>query len=315
MGKRKMHGLSYYQCDWTGFPMRNSNCYLPDYRDGVLQKRGHYCNWEAVQAHIYHMYFTLKTLEDKDMNLMLEHIKGITGELLNVSALRLLYGFDQLQHFGGPVGPADWHEESIKANCAITAIKVGADNSVEEIGMEPFHGVIEYVDYLEGPLGQIKTQKKIKGKSHTVDIYHKIDDLNVLEANTLASQHSKLKIKGDALYVLKSREASFMPRDRAVNFTREMYDTLFGKKRKKPPEENALSTEQYGQVKDEMKSSLRDYEAQASSSAVTPQDLVAGAKMPAPIGKELAELAEHMGHERPHKHQRSYPLVVPVAVA
>ena len=94
-----------------------------------------------------------------------------------------------------------------------------------------------------------------------------------------------------------------------------MHDTLFGKKRKKAPEENALSTEQYGQMKDEMKSSLRDFEAQASSSAVTPQELVAGAKMPAPIGKELADLAEHMGHERPHKHQRSYPLVVPVAVA
>ena len=62
MGKRKMHGLSYYQCDWTGFPMRNSNCYLPDYRDGVLQKRGHYCNWEAVQAHIYHMWFARLSL-------------------------------------------------------------------------------------------------------------------------------------------------------------------------------------------------------------------------------------------------------------
>ena len=320
MGKRKMHGLSYYQCDWTGFPMRNSNCYLPDYRDGVLQKRGHYCNWEAVQAHIFHMYYTLKTLEDKDMQKMHEHIKNITGELLGGSEMRMLYGFEHLQHFNGPVGPADWHEESIKTYKQVTAIRVCPDNNVHEVDMEPFNGEFTYGDYLglgypSAPLVHVVTLKKIKGKSHTVDIYYIQYEDDEGEANTLATQHSKTKIRGDALYVLKSRETSFLPRDRAVDFTRETYDTLFGKKRKKVPEENALSTEQYDQMKDEMKSSLRDFEAQASSSAVTPQELVAGAKMPAPIGKELADLAEHMGHERPHKHQRSYPLVVPVAVA
>ena len=295
--------------------MRNSNCYLPDYRDGVLQKRGHYCNWEAVQAHIYHMYHTLKTLEDKDMQKMLEHIKNITGELLDGSELRMLYGFELLQHFSGPVGPAEWHEESIKTTKQVTAIRVCPDNCVHEVDMEPFNGVFEYGDYLgAGPLDHVVTLKKIKGKSHTVDIYYNRFDGDQGDANTLATQHAKTKIRGDALYVLKSRETSFLPRDRAVDFTHEMYGTLFGKKRKKAPEENALSTEQYDQMKDEMKSSLRDYEAQASSSAVTPQELVAGAKMPAPIGKELADLAEHMGHERPHKHQRSYPLVVGVAV-
>ena len=293
--------------------MRNSNCYLPDYRDGVLQKRGHYCNWEAVQAHIYHMYHTLKTLEDKDMQKMLEHIKNITGELLGGSEMRMLYGFEQLEHFGGPVGPTEWHEESIKTTEQVKAIRVCPDNCVHEVDMEPFNGVFEYGDYLgAGPLDHVVTLKKIKGKSHTVDIYYNRFDGDQGDANTLATQHAKTKIRGDALYVLKSRETSFLPRDRAVDFTHEMYGTLFGKKRKKAPEENALSTEQYDQMKDEMKSSLRDFEAQASSSAVTPQELVAGAKMPAPIGRELAVLAEHLGQERPLP---SFPLAVQAAAA
>ena len=34
MGKRKMQALAYYQCDYTGFPMRNSNCYVPVWKEG-----------------------------------------------------------------------------------------------------------------------------------------------------------------------------------------------------------------------------------------------------------------------------------------
>ena len=29
MGKRKIHGVTYYQCDCTGLPMRTSYCYAP----------------------------------------------------------------------------------------------------------------------------------------------------------------------------------------------------------------------------------------------------------------------------------------------
>ena len=31
MGKRKMNDLVYYQCDYTGMPMRTSNCCMPSY--------------------------------------------------------------------------------------------------------------------------------------------------------------------------------------------------------------------------------------------------------------------------------------------
>jgi hypothetical protein len=51
MGKRKIHGVTYYQCDYTGLPMRNSYCYVPTWKeDGRMTKQGSYCCWEAVLA-------------------------------------------------------------------------------------------------------------------------------------------------------------------------------------------------------------------------------------------------------------------------
>ena len=42
MGKRKIHGVTYYQCDCTGLPMRTSYCYAPTWKEdgrmgGVLR--------------------------------------------------------------------------------------------------------------------------------------------------------------------------------------------------------------------------------------------------------------------------------------
>ena len=31
MGKRKLHGTTFFQCDWTGFPMKSTNCFLPSW--------------------------------------------------------------------------------------------------------------------------------------------------------------------------------------------------------------------------------------------------------------------------------------------
>jgi hypothetical protein len=51
MGKRKINDIVYYQCDYTGMPMRTSNCYIPSLSaTGKLLKHGSYCCWEAVIA-------------------------------------------------------------------------------------------------------------------------------------------------------------------------------------------------------------------------------------------------------------------------
>ena len=46
-----MHGYTFYQCDWTGYPMRATNCYMPVWTNDKMVKRGSYCNWESVLAH------------------------------------------------------------------------------------------------------------------------------------------------------------------------------------------------------------------------------------------------------------------------
>ena len=52
MGKRKLHAETYFQCDWTGLPMRYTNCYMPSWNEsGKLMKHGSYACWEAVVAH------------------------------------------------------------------------------------------------------------------------------------------------------------------------------------------------------------------------------------------------------------------------
>jgi hypothetical protein len=44
MGKRKLHGITYYQCDWSGLPMRATNCYMPTWSGHKLVKHGSYAN-------------------------------------------------------------------------------------------------------------------------------------------------------------------------------------------------------------------------------------------------------------------------------
>ena len=41
MGKRKLHNKSFFQCDWTGFPMNKSYCYMPtwDTNNKLVKKR------------------------------------------------------------------------------------------------------------------------------------------------------------------------------------------------------------------------------------------------------------------------------------
>ena len=329
MGKRKLHNLSYYQCDWTGFPMRKSNCYMPDFRDGHLFKRGHYCNWEAVVAHARHMYEVDKSLEDSDLDKILEHVKNITGIVEDKETCDTLYNYADLDHFGGNITYEDWHMVSCKTTEQVIAIKVCIDGTVKQLDMEPFDGTFDYSDYIwtateaihcnidKSKIARVVTARKVKGSTHGVDIYgaHYDEELGHDKTlfNATASNHAKTNIYGDALYVLKTRENSYIPRDRAIDFTIEMYNDLFGKKRKKEASTAAaLTTTQYAQAKNEMQASLTDYEARASSSAVTPQELVAGAKMPAPIGRELAVLAEHLGQERPLP---SFPLAVQAAAA
>ena len=73
MGKRKLHTQTYFQCDWTGLPMRQTNCYMPDWTEsGKLLKHGSYACWEAVIAHAIEMN------TDK-LSKIREHVNDLVG--------------------------------------------------------------------------------------------------------------------------------------------------------------------------------------------------------------------------------------------
>lgn len=41
MGKRKLHGETVYQCDWTGMPMKGPGAYIPFVStDGKVNQKG-----------------------------------------------------------------------------------------------------------------------------------------------------------------------------------------------------------------------------------------------------------------------------------
>ena len=72
MGKRKLHDSSFYQCDWTGFTMQSSNCYMPTWASSLpnekASKRGSYCNWESVVAHANYRFIIEKKIDQDDLD-------------------------------------------------------------------------------------------------------------------------------------------------------------------------------------------------------------------------------------------------------
>ena len=73
MGKRKQHGITYYQCDWTGLPMRSTNCYMPTWNGDKLVKHGSYAYWECVVAHVHELE-KAGDLLDVEARRILEHV-------------------------------------------------------------------------------------------------------------------------------------------------------------------------------------------------------------------------------------------------
>ena len=101
MGKRKMHGDTFYQCDYTGFPMRHAYCYMPTWdQSGKLVKKGSYCNWESVLAHAAMSHY-------EDFDRVKAHVVAITG----TERLRAAPDYADLYHIKGPMSPLQYHEE------------------------------------------------------------------------------------------------------------------------------------------------------------------------------------------------------------
>ena len=326
MGKRKLHGRAYHQCDWTGFPMRNSNCYMPTWHKGPggkLCKRGSYCNWESVMAHARHRLVVEKLITEEEHTRIREHVEQVCGGALEGVEQ---HHFSFLEHFKDeteawtPVSdvPLNRSMQEYHAKCCetveeVTAVKVAASGEVFELIMDPHDGKFCFEQYVARPymlqggehglasFQSLRRGNKSKDRELTVFYW---PFKNGLPFNNTASTLFKMQIYGDALVVQQTNEACFMPRNRYVHFTRQAFDEAFTKKRKRAPAEAPALTEvEYSDLKEEMRSSLAGFEQTISSSAQRPQELARAATMPAPSASELTEVARLLGHD-PEKMQR-----------
>ena len=323
MGKRKLHGQTYYQCDWTGFPMRNTNCYMPTWPSGKLVRRGSYCNWESVVAHARHMYDVDKCLEDDEMNRIMEHVTEIVGCVPDYKQ----HHFTFLEHFKDDKdywehvspGPRNWsmdeyHKQCCKSMQDVTGVKISSSGEVFDVLMSATpKGKLDFASYISRPymmqgpehtIAQFESAKKTM-KDRAVSIFY-WPGKNGLPQNSIASKIFKMQIFGDVLIVQQTKESTFMPRERYVNFTKQQFEDVFcANKKKKTSDVRALTAAEFQSVKEEMQTSLNDFEASVSSSAERPRDLARAASMPPPQGKELAEVArEVFGHQTPEKKRK-----------
>jgi len=298
MGKRKLNGMCFFQCEWTGFPMRVAHCYMPTWApSGKLIKKGSYCNWESVVAMAAWQLERNELTADEHTKIM-EHVELVTGVHVDKAP-----HYEQLLHVKGGLDATNFHVTCSWQKHPITAVKISPDGQIFELLVQPVDGVCDFEQYLHKPysptpLSSFHSMRK-KGASKTTD-----RDLTVwyyptrdLAHNQTASNLFKMQLYGDVLLVQQSREASFMPRDRFVSLNRAQFDEQFTKKRRKSSTDApSLSTEAYDTLKEQMQATLNSFEEKASAQAVAPRELSRVVSM-APTGGQ--KLAAKMKERRP----------------
>ena len=274
MGKRKLNGTSYYQCDWTGLPMKQAYCYWPSWSaSGKLFKKGSYCTWEAVVAHAEEQLAKGSITKDEHEKVT-EHVTNLTGTVVEPAPHYL-----KLEHTKGTMKALDFHKECARQKHPITGVKISPDGDVFEVLLHPDEeGAFCFGHFLHkpfsyhGPPSTFHSMRKKGGKNTDRDLsvwYYPVKDL---PHNPHASNLFKMQLYGDVLLVQQSREQSFMPRERFISFTKAHFDEQFCKKRKRQ-DVQCMSVAGYNEVKQQMQDTLNQYEAKVAEHAVPPKQM------------------------------------------
>jgi hypothetical protein len=289
MGKRKLHTVTYYQCEWTGFAMKSPNCYMPTWNAaGKLVKRGNYCNWESVKAHALQLQSSGEISANEFLKVC-EYLGVVTGWDVVPAAPH----YTELLHIDGRLDALGFHEVCTRQH-TVTAVKITAAGAVEEVTLSPDNGKIPIHQYLTAPSSfhsapsvfhsMRKKGAKLSERDMCVWYYPSKD----LPPNTTASNQFKMQLYGDVLLLHQSREASFLPRERYTDFTRAHYDEVFTKKRKRL-EPNAIAPGTYAVMKAEMQDKLNQFEQKVAVQAEPPM-VMSRTQTTAPTdGHELAK--------------------------
>lgn len=284
MGKRKLHGHSYYQCDWTAFPMKNSNCYMPTWNADKLIKKGSYCNWESVLAHATY-------LDVPELERVREYVKTQMGGTIHATEAP---HFTDLLQFNGTMNVTQFHEACCKQLNDVFAVKINEAGHTFEILV----GNTDFSTYLKHSFPDAKPStfqfiRKGKHKERELCVFYYPRN-NGQDLNVFASNLFKMQIYGEVLMLQCTKESSFMPRERYVNYTLEEFNDNFLRKKKKV---DSMKPTDYEGVKLKMQESLSAYEKQASLSSQVPEDLVKVGKVPKMNGRQLAALVKHQRQE------------------
>ncbi len=273
MGKRKLLSTNFFQCEWTGYPLKNAHCYLPSRsQSNKLIKKGSYCNWESVVAHIEYMR---AQDPEADFASALEHIEYITGTVVAPAP-----HFESLSHTKGRMDVLAFHEACSRQTGPISFVKIMPTGEIFEALATPTNGRFLFQDYLHQPYNKelapstfhsMRKKGSDKGTERDLSVWYYAT--KELPPNQTASNLFKMQLFGDVLLVQQSREASFLPRERFVSFTKEMFDDQFSKrKRGKIQETPSLTPAAYETLKQQMQASLNAYEQKASKFAAPPRE-------------------------------------------
>lgn len=230
MGKRTIAGRSFKTCDHTGMPLPpGPACYMPLIsKDGKVQKKGHYCNWESAMA-------AVNQLDEASKDQATEHIRQVLGGVVPVAELA---DVEQLVHFGGPLGAAEWQGLCLKSHASVQSviIRSGKDGSVEPIEVPlDEHGQMDATGILSDDATRVDIKRSNFRPKDRQIIAHFSPSGQV--ENRVASKMFRMDIKGDVVVSVLTRELCFLPRERYVPFAvKEFEDALGPRKRKEAPE-------------------------------------------------------------------------------
>jgi hypothetical protein len=290
MGKRKLNGTSFWQCDWTGLPMKQAFCYWPSWSPtGKLFKKGSYCNWEAVVAHAK-FQLDKSQIDATEHDRILQHVENVTGTVVEPAP-----HYEELSHTKGRMSGTDFHAACAYHKHPITGVKISSDGDVFEVLLQPEEGRFVFGNYLHkpfnnhhGPPNMFHSMRKKggKGMDRDLSVWYFAD--KSLQHNAHASNLFKMQLYGDVLLVQQSREQCFMSRERYVSFTKAHFDEQFCKKRKRP-EVPSMSMSGYAEIKEQMQTALNQYEATAAAGAVPPKQMACTPSAAPTDGRALAK--------------------------
>lgn len=233
---------------------------------GKLCKKGSYCTWEAVVAHVEFLRKS-GTMSDAEQSIIKTHIEHVCGTCVSAAP-----HFTQLSHIKGTITMQDFRDSCLLRTSTVGAVKISSDGAVFEIQIEP-HTSCE--DYLDAPIcvdsvTQCFNPMRKKGQraERELAVWHCNNKHAPL--NQIASNLFKMQIHGNVILIHQSCEQSFFARERYVTFTKAQFEELFHKKRKRNTETQSLSPAAYNQLKGAMQQTLNHIEASWAKDAVIP---------------------------------------------